>query len=198
MRLAVASLLALLSCVSCSPPPPPPATAKSEPAPAPAPTAAPAAPAVEMAPAPYTAAQIRDGSPTGRRIVYKVEEPDKPAKKHVMEFIKSDAAGAEVRSFDTDEKGAPIDLKTMRATWEELRSHGEFPKDKVEIKHRTVSIPIGTLECQVYKVAGDGKEADTVTYYFADTMPGPPVFFYAEKGGKRTLTHTMESNSAAK
>jgi hypothetical protein len=198
MRLAVASMITLLSCVSCSPAPPPPSTARAEPSAAPAQTAAPAAPAVEMAPAPYTAAQIRDASPTGRRIVYKVEEPDKPARKHVIEFIKSDATGAEVRSYDTDDKGAPIDLKTTRATWEELRSHAEFPKDKVEIKHRTVSISIGTLECQVYKVTEDGKEADTVTYYFADTIPGPPVFFHAEKGGKRTLSHTMESNSGPK
>jgi hypothetical protein len=66
----------------------------------------------------------------------------------------------------------------------------------VEIKHRTISIPIGTLECTVYKVT----QPDQVvtTFYFADTLPGPPLFMYVEKGGKRIRTQTMEANNGPK
>lgn len=164
-------------------------------APAAAPAAA-AAPKVEMAPAPYTPAQIRDASATGRRIVFKVEEPGKPDVKRVIEFTKSDATGAEVHSSTIDSSGRVLDSSNDHATWEELQSHGMFPKDKVDVKHRTISVPIGTLECQVYKVTGEGDEV--TTFYFADTLPGPPVFYFTEKGGKRVKASTMESNAAGK
>lgn len=189
MRLALVPFVTLL-CACASPPPPAPPPAPTAQAAAPAPAAA---PAVETADTPYTAAQIRDASPTGRRIVLKMEEPGQPPVWQTIEFVKSDAAGADLRSTSADEKGAVLKTSTSRATWEELRSHAAFPKAKAEVKHRTISVPMGTLACTVYKVTeGEGDAAETTTYYFADTLPGPPVFHFTEKGGKRIRSSTME------
>src|SRR5690348_743503 len=159
MRLALLSMMTLL-CACASQPkeaaPPPAAAAEA----AAAPTAAPA-PAVEMAQTPYTAAQIRDASPAGRRIVFKVEEPGKPTVKRTIEFVKSDGSGADLRTITTDEKGNVMDSSDSHATWDELRSHAEFPKARVEIRNRTISIPMGTLQCVVYKLTeGEGESAE--------------------------------------
>lgn len=194
MRSFLVPLVALLAACASAPPPP---AAEPPPAAAPAQPAA-AAPAVEMAPAPFTSTQLRDASPTGRKIVFKVEEPDKPAVKRTIEFVKSDAAGADTRSTTVDASGKVLESSDNHATWDELRSHGEFPKGSVEVYHRTVSVPLGTLECTVYKVTGQGPDPEVTTFYFADKLPGPPVFFYVEKGGKRIRTSTMESSSGLK
>lgn len=199
MRLAIAPLFALLTACASSAPAPaaaPSAAPRASSAPSAAP-AAPAAPAVDLAPAPYTAAQIRDASPAGRRIVFKVEEPDKPVVRRVIEFTRSDAGGADIQTTVLDDSGKVLDTKSSHATWEELRSHGEFPKNRLEIKHRVVSVPLGTVECNVYKVTGDGPDPEVTTFYFAEKMPGPPVFFHTDKGGKRTRTSTMESNTTS-
>lgn len=189
MRFVLVSIVATLTACAATPPPAPPSQA---PAPAATAAASPAAPAAEMAPTPYTAAQIRDASPAGRRVVYKVEEDGKPAVRRVIEFVKSDANGADTRASTMDSSGRVLDSTEEHASWDELRSHAEFPKGDVDIKHRTISVPLGTLECTVYKVTG--QNGAVTTLYFADTLPGPPVFFYVEVGGKRVRTQTMEAN----
>ncbi len=196
MRFILVSMVALLSACAANPPPADPASKPAADAPKAAPVAA--APAPEMAPAPFTSVQIRDASPTGRRVVFKVEESDKPAVRRVIEFVKSDAAGTDTHSSTIDSSGKVLDSSDNHSTWDELRSHGEFPKGRVEIYHRTVSIPLGTLECTVYKVTGEGADPEVTTFYFADSLPGPPVFYYTEKGGKRLRTSTMESNGGGK
>lgn len=192
MRFIVLSVIALLP--ACAPEPPrlaPVPTSSFAAAAAPPPE-----PVIERAPTPYTAAQIRAASPAGRRIVFRVQEPGKPDVKRVIEFVRSDESGADLRITSTDPEGNVLHKSESRSTWEELRSHAEFPKANVEIKHRTISIPLGTVSCVVYKVTeGEGPTAEVVTYYFAENMPGPPVFYFIEKGGTRTQSSTMESST---
>jgi len=151
-----------------------------------------------MAEAPYTAAQIREATPAGRRIVLRVVEPGKPDVKRVLEFAAADANGVDIRSETIDAAGKVVDTSNDHATWVELLSHAAFPKAKVEVKHRTISIPLGTLMCTVYTVTGDGPDPEVTTYYFAESMPGPPVFYFVEKGGKRLTATTMESSSGSR
>ncbi|MBK8254234.1 MAG: hypothetical protein IPK82_16395 [Polyangiaceae bacterium] len=177
----------LAACSNAAPPPQEPKTQVSS---APT-TAAPSAPAVEMAAAPYTAAEIRDNWPTGKKVVFRVVEDGKPETVRTVEFVKSDSAGAQIRMTETDTKGAVIRSGDSTATWEELRSHGEFPKDKTTVTQRTTVSPMGTLECTVYKV--EEGEGQVHTYHFAKKFPGPPVLHFVEKGDKRIMTATMES-----
>jgi hypothetical protein len=146
--------------------------------------------APKMAPTPYTAAQIRDGSPAGRHIVFKVEEPGKPEARRILDFVKTDATGADTHAAIVDSAGHESDVENDHATWEELRAHAEFPVDVVTVTHQSLASPLGQLACTVYKVKGDAEHPD-MTFYFADTMPGPPVMFYFEKNGQRLKTSTM-------
>lgn len=83
------------------------------PAPAPAASASPGEPAVETAPRPYTAEQIRDACPPGRRIVFRVVEKDRPEVLRVIEFAKSDATGTDLRITVSEPSGQV--LKTMES-----------------------------------------------------------------------------------
>lgn len=192
MRYVLVSMALVLMACSKGPPPVDPSS-KAAPAATVASTAPAAAPAAEKAPAPFTTDQLRSGCPVGRRIVYKIEEEGKPVTRRTLEFLKSDANTAEIRATTSDASGKELNAATNTATWAELRSHGEFDKDRVEVKHRTVSLPVGTLEASVYKVTE--LDGTVTTYYFADTLPGPPVFLYVEKDGKRIRTQTMESST---
>lgn len=176
--------------------PPPPAAAPAPPPSAAAPAPAPAPAAVETADTPYTADEIRDACPAGRKIVFRVVEKDRPEVRRVVEFVKSDAGGADVRITETDPSGKVLKTSESRSTWEELRSHAAFPKDRTTITHRMTVSPLGTLDVFVYKVKTDDDEV--TTYHFAKKLPGPPVTHFTDRGGARVLTSTMESSSAPK
>jgi hypothetical protein len=194
--LLLSALLTLTACASSPPPkadPPAPASA------APAAAAAPTKPAVEMAETPYTAAEIRDACPVGRKIVFRIVEKDKPEIVHTIEFLKSDAAGADMRMTDADPSGKVLKTSEGRATWEQLLTHAQFPKDRTVISHRTTVHTLGTLDVLVYKVTeGEGPDAAVTTYHFAKKMPGPPITHFTEKNGVRVLTATMESSALPK
>ncbi|MEZ4295854.1 MAG: hypothetical protein R3B70_12830 [Polyangiaceae bacterium] len=183
--------LSLAACAAAPPPPAPP----PEPAAASAKTAEPA-PAPEMAPTPYTADEIREGCPAGRHIVFRVKEPDKPDIVRTVDFLKSDADGADIRTVDTDPSGKVLHTEDTRATWDDLRRHAEFPKDSVVVTQRMTVHPLGTLDTFVYKVTrGSGPDEEVTTFHFAKKYPGPPVLYFTDKAGKRVKTTTMESTA---
>lgn len=194
--LLLSCVVILTACASQAPPPADPPAPKPA---ASAATAAPAKPAVEMAPTPYTAAEIRDACPVGRRIVFRIEQKDQPVVKHVIEFLKNDATGTDMRITETDESGKVLKSKDSHATWEELLTHAQFPKERTTITHRTSVHPLGTLDVLVYKVTeGEGPGAEVTTYHFAKKMPGPPVTHFTEKNGVRIRSGTMESSTTPK
>lgn len=148
---------------------------------------------------PFTVAEIREGCPPGRKMVFRISEKDKPDVLHTIEFVKSDATGTDFRTTDADAAGKVVKSADNHATWEELRSHAEFPKDKTAITHRTTVHPLGTLEVLVYKVTeGEGADAEVTTYHFAKKIPGPPITYFTEKNGVRLRSSTMETNAMPK
>lgn len=197
MRILVLSCAVMLTACAASAPPPAPAPEPVTPAPAAAP--APAKPAVEMAPTPYTAEEIREACPVGRKIVLRVVEKDKPEVLHVIEFRNNDAQGTDLHMTVTEPSGKVLDTSDKHVTWAELRSHAEFPKDRTVVTHRTTMTPLGALESVVYKVTeGEGPDETVSTYHFATKLPGPPVVHFVEKGGTRVMSGTMESSTTAK
>ena len=67
------------------------------------------------------------------------------------------------------------------AVGKQLREHAEFPRFAVKISEAKVEVPAGTYECVVYTVTA---AEEVVTFFFAKTLPGPPVKMVIEKGGK--------------
>lgn len=176
-RLAIPVLGALVSATACAP--------SASPTPTVVPAAAPAA----NAPTPYTADQIRAASPAGRRIEFRVEAAGKPMTVSVMSFVKSDDAGAEVESVTLDETGHEIGTRsTGRATWEELRAHASFPQSSTTIGDETITVPAGAFDCRVYTVTRGDR---TMTFWFAKSLPGPPVRMTVAVAGKVVETRTL-------
>ncbi len=131
-------------------------------------------------PAPFTAEQIRDATKNGRTYRYKVELPNKPAREYSITFRKVDEGGAEIFAGSDSSK---------RMGWLAMQQQSEFPKDKVTTRDEKLKTPAGKFECIVYEVAGD--DGEVWTFYFAKKLPGAPVFFYAERNGKRLRTTTL-------
>jgi hypothetical protein len=131
-------------------------------------------------PAPFTAEQIRDSTKNGRTYRYKIEMPNKPTKEYAITFRNVDASGAEIYNGADTPK---------RMGWAALQRDAEFPKDKTTTHEEKLKTPAGKFECIVYDVAGD--EGEVWTFYFAKKLPGAPVFFYAERHGKRLRTTTL-------
>ena len=130
-------------------------------------------------PAPFTAEQIRDATKNGRTYHYKVEVPSKPTTEYTVTFRNVDESGTEVHRGES----------TKRIGWLALQQSAEFPKDRTTTHKEKLKTPSGKYECIVYEVADD--DGETATYFFAKKLPGAPVFFYIERGGKRLRTTTL-------
>jgi hypothetical protein len=126
----------------------------------------------------------------GRTYVYRVEAEGKLTVLREMRFTRVDADRAEVATTIKDEAGKVIEAKPPRsAAWAELRSHQEFPADRVTTAEEEVKVPAASWKATVYTVRGEGGAIDR--FYFARDLAGPPVLFTTEKDGKRVMTSTL-------
>lgn len=170
MRLVIA--VALVACSHAAPPP-------AKPAPPP-PTEATA----EIAPVLFTLEQLRAGNPQGRVIELRIEAEGKPTVTEHWEFIAVDAQTATIHSITRDESGAVVadGTGTGTAKWSELLAHAHFPAAATTIQDNVqITVPAGTFTTRLYTVkAGDA----TRQFWFAPDLPGPPVQFTTEQGGK--------------
>jgi hypothetical protein len=148
--------------------------------------------AQKMAPAPYTAEQIRAANPPGTVYRYKVEAPGQPVQIRVMQFTNGSSEDkAEVRNELVDEAGQGKTPPSIdRAAWNDLRKHGEFPQSALTaVEPGTIEVPAGKFDVTIYTVrAPDG---DTMRFYFAKSYAGPPVLFFKERSGVRVMTSTL-------
>ncbi len=133
--------------------------------------------------APYTAEQIRDATRAGRTYVFALEADGVPAKRRILRFLGADTSGALVESETSNPDGSQATSEpASHATWEELRDHAAFPRAMVTRSEAVAKTRIGELDCFVYTLKG--KDGATTTFYFAKSMPGPPVLLSTERGGK--------------
>ena len=148
-----------------------------------------ASPVTEMAPTPYTADQIREASPAGRRYEWTHEEKGKPTTRRVVTFREVDGASAELETTVLDETGHTTgEAQRKRATGVELRDHASFPRQSVVISDETITVPAGTFDCRLYTVTG----GEVVSrFWFAKTLPGAPVRLVTTKGGEVVESRTL-------
>lgn len=139
-------------------------------------------------PTPYTAEEIRGASPAGRRLDFRVAADGKLSVR-VIHFVTVDERGADIESTTMDETGHVVGAsERKRAAWSELRDHASFPREGTTVSDATVTVPAGTYPCRVY-VVRDGQV--TTTFWFAKTLPGPPVKMVVEQGGKVVETREL-------
>ncbi|HEY5925357.1 MAG TPA: hypothetical protein VIV11_26920 [Kofleriaceae bacterium] len=185
MRFVVIS--ALLACSHSTQP----ATTPAAPAPAPASSAAPAAPAASpgLAPQLFTVEQLRAGNPKGRTIEIRMEADGKPTTIEHWVFTAVDADQATIHAITRDEAGKVISDAVGTSTWAELHKHGQFPAAATTIDDNvSITVPAGTFTTRLYTVkTGEA----TRRVWFAADLPGPPVQFTTEQGGKVVLRAQM-------
>jgi hypothetical protein len=148
------------------------------------------------APTPFTADEIRRGSPIGKTIALRVEPEREAAHTRINRFVSCDEKGATIERRRVPNDGEAHDPgETRQATWLDLQAHASFPAEQTTIEPEALETPMGTLACLRYTV----REGTTVhTFWFANELPGMPVKSTTVRQGRVISTVTMVRNSAAK
>jgi len=153
------------------------------------------------APTPYTAAQIRDACPSGLRIIYVIDTPEKGRTKQVFALDEWSEAGTRLTFSETTEDDKIIGVvQSELRSWEELQHQASSPADQTSIATETITVPAGTYECMRYTVKrteeGGGESQDVL--WFAYEFPGPPIRWIATSGGvKKMEMNLLERKIAA-
>lgn len=165
----VLALFVLTACDSKAPSPeagPPPSEAPPTAAPAPMPSAI-------FAPFPFSAEQIRDATPAGRHVVYRVVDPNGVTLTN-MTFVQANEQGTFVKNRVTTESGALVGETESTNTWEDLKMHARYPADFTTITETEVAVAAGTFAAKLYEIS-DGRGGVETRAWFANELPGPPV-----------------------
>lgn len=134
---------------------------------------------------PFSAAQVRDATPPGRRYRFKVTPAGQPTQFQVIEFIEVNAQNAKMRQRALDAAGQPTgDEVITLVSWEELESHGRFPAAQTRIAPERIKTPAGEFDCWRYTVTRDD---EIVRSWFAHDLPGAPVKQEVSKRGLQLL-----------
>ncbi|MCE9573481.1 MAG: hypothetical protein K8W52_10005 [Deltaproteobacteria bacterium] len=175
---ASAFLLALAACHPKAAPTPPPTTPP------------PGVVTAELAPAPFTADELRQGSPVGRVMRYHVTTGS-AGMTIEYRFIAADAVNATIRTTETPDGGGAGTTSDDVAAWADLAHHADSPAAATVIRDAEITVPAGTFPCKEYVVtATDGGVTRVTTSDFAVAMPGPPIKMTVTANG--ALETTLE------
>ena len=145
--------------------------------------------------APFSADQIRDASPAGRRYVFRVDAVGEEPSWSRTTFVESDEDGALLRIETWDLTRAPTVSGESRQTWEELRGHALYPADRTEVTQGHHDSPLGPAKTSTYTLRDDagGVQGRAI---FATERPGPPLLveIHGASGVVRRLT--LEADDA--
>lgn len=151
-------------------------------------------------PTPYTSEEIRCNSEQGLRLDYWVDVPGKGREVQMTGFIAVDAEGADFEHNTIDMTGHLVGTSERKhATWAELRDHAAFPTATTKTREESTTVPAGMFRCTVYeRVDPDG---GSETFWFAKTMPGPPVRMQTRRAGavveERQLARLIRGSAGA-
>lgn len=135
-----------------------------------------------LLPTPFTAAEIRDATGTGKLIRLLLEGLDGPIGEHVNRFRDTDEEGATLDRWAVEDPSAVV---SNRVTWAELQAHAAFDADTTSVSTVALSSPLGALTCRKYET-GDG------VFWFSIDHPGMPVQY--ESDGLRTTVLSIEQD----
>ncbi|TNE85460.1 MAG: hypothetical protein EP330_25590 [Deltaproteobacteria bacterium] len=188
------AVLLTLLLVACGPKAPAPVAAAEEVAPVEAAGESekvePAAMA-ETAPTPFTADQIREGCPPGRRILMRLSKEGSVMWQETL-FVGGDEITAEMRGHLWPEGTEPSETIASTESWEVLRDHAAFPKDRTTITADVaVRVPAGDFTTTRYDVVDD--EGLIQHFFFATELPGPPVKAVFNDAAGETVMEMVEN-----
>ncbi|MFT7625082.1 MAG: hypothetical protein ACI9WU_004273 [Myxococcota bacterium] len=126
-----------------------------------------------MAPAPFSAEQIRDATAPGRAYRFLVTADGRPDVGREVRFVRTGERGCTIEGqsyrADGESMGQP---KRSEALWDDLVGHAAYPEDHTVITQTEVEVPAGRFEARLYTVTAG---ATVTRAWFADALPGAPV-----------------------
>lgn len=142
-------------------------------------------------PTPFSADEIRDGCPPGRRMVVQTRSPSETAGRLIV-FTRHDDSGAFRNVTPLDEAGRPsAPASEEYSTWLDFQRHALFPRKTSTVEHVEIDHPLGRLSCLVYTVT----DVDSVSrFWFATSFPGMPVRVTTERAGTQVQEMIMLEN----
>lgn len=150
----------------------------------------------DHAPTPFSAQEIREGCPSGHRVVHRIEQVGQDPRIQVTLFVdaSADQVGFEVTVTDPDGNSLGNPLRAS-AKWADLQAHASFPTAVTTIADEPCQTGAGAFDCWKYTVTQD--DGTEQRFWFAKQLPGPPVLFETYKAGERIYRMEMIEQSQA-
>jgi hypothetical protein len=136
---------------------------------------------------PFTAEQIRDEWTPGFTLVLSFNFPDRQEWQR-WTVVGADTERAEIEYQQLDDQGQPV-APPQRApsSWTDLRNHALFAAAESRRERVSRQTVLGELEGWLYTV--HDPQAETMTeFFFADELPGAPVWMQTRSGEEVILT----------
>jgi hypothetical protein len=141
------------------------------------------APAPVILDHPFSAEQIRGEWADGLVIEIRRWTPTAEAFER-WTVVRADADGVDIESVVIDRNGQPLgEPSTQTSTWVQLRDHASFPADRATREKASRETPLGTLDGWLYTV-GDPAGGVVSEFFFAESLPGAPVFVHVRRDGE--------------
>ena len=136
---------------------------------------------------PFTAEQIRDEWTPGLTIVFRFVFPDRQEFQR-WTVVEADDDRAVIQYLPLDDQGQPIGpAEHAPSRWAELRDHARFPAADARRERGSRETPLGAFEGWLYEVR-DPETQTLSRYFFADELPGAPVWMETLSGETVKLT----------
>ena len=132
---------------------------------------------------PFSAEQIRDEWIEGFTVTIRRWTPEAEVFERWV-VIAADADGVDIESTVTDADGTLLSEPTVQhSSWVDLRDHASFPADRATREAVVRETPLGELHGWLYTVT-DPASGVVTEFFFADDLPGAPVFVHVLRDGE--------------
>ncbi len=132
-------------------------------------------PEAELAPRPYTTEQIRDHFAAGSVIKFRLHSAEGDILRRT-EFTAVTDDTCTMSTINQALDGTPLILPQVTTVpWSDLRDHASWPAKEIVRTEGSVTVAIGTFDAWIYTHSPANAPGQTITYWFAKDLPGPPV-----------------------
>jgi len=132
---------------------------------------------------PFTAEQIRDEWVEGFQLQIRRWTADEEIVER-WTVVRTDADGVDIESVVLEESGSvAAEAHVQTSSWVQLRDHASFPADRATREAVSRETPLGELQGWLYSVT-DGKSGTVTEFFFAEALPGAPVFVHVLREGE--------------
>lgn len=141
-------------------------------------------------PTPFSGEQIRDASPPGTRVAFRVEQEGEDPVIERWEFVSVGQVDGTRRRWTQLPDGTVIDGPAEEtSTWLSLQAHASYRADTTTLTAGVVEIPMGSFEGWIYTIRND--DGSVTTASFAHDFPGPPVLMETVRKGEVVFRMTL-------